>query len=162
MYLYGIVLKRLDLNDLARDALLASIQLEPCHWGAWLELSGHITDRHEVDNLPLPEHWIRHFFLAHAYLELHLNNDALIIYFGLENGGLKEAIYIKAQVLQTTCILKPSLVIAVLLASVGALQLLDDGHGLVGRVLGQRADLWAPRVPLASWVRPALLLGRVA
>ena len=42
-YLYGIILKKLCLNKLARQMLLEAITREPSHWGAWLELSGKIS-----------------------------------------------------------------------------------------------------------------------
>jgi anaphase-promoting complex subunit 8 len=95
--LYGIVLKRLSLNSEARDVLLEAIRAEPCHWGAWLELSGHINDRNEMAGLDLPDHWMKHFFLAHTYLELQLNDQALETYFGLQAGGLHDSTYILAQ-----------------------------------------------------------------
>lgn len=83
---------------MARDVISEAVRLEPCHWGAWLELSGHITDRNEIEHLDLPEHWMKHFFLAHTYLELQLNEDALGIYFGLQARGLQDSTYILAQV----------------------------------------------------------------
>ena len=54
LYLYGIVLKRLNLNDDARDVLVEATRAEPCHWGAWLELSGHISERGELTTLQGP------------------------------------------------------------------------------------------------------------
>ena len=103
LYLYGIVLKRLNLNDDARDVLVEATRAEPCHWGAWLELSGHISERGELAALRLPDHWMKHFFLAHTYLELQLNEAALETYFGLQMGGgpgqgLHDSTYILAQV----------------------------------------------------------------
>ncbi|CAB4059246.1 APC8 [Lepeophtheirus salmonis] len=98
LYIYGIVLKRLSLNDMARNALIESIKAEPGHWGSWHELSCLITDRNTPQELDLPDHWIKHFFLAHTYLELQLNEQALSIYFRLQSGGLQESTYILAQV----------------------------------------------------------------
>ena len=51
----------------------------------------------------LPDHWMKHFFLAHTYLELQLNEAALETYFGLQMGGgpgqgLHDSTYILAQV----------------------------------------------------------------
>lgn len=48
MYLFGVVLKRLDLLDDARAVLVEAVALEPLHWGAWLELSMLVTDRAKV------------------------------------------------------------------------------------------------------------------
>ena len=77
------MLKRLNLNDDARDVLVEATRAEPCHWGAWLELSGHISERSELTTLQLPDHWMKHFFLAHTYLELQgryllLSRDILL------------------------------------------------------------------------------------
>eukprot|EP00096_Caligus_rogercresseyi_P011405 TRINITY_DN4475_c0_g2_i1.p1 TRINITY_DN4475_c0_g2~~TRINITY_DN4475_c0_g2_i1.p1 ORF type:complete len:637 (+),score=174.58 TRINITY_DN4475_c0_g2_i1:32-1942(+) len=96
LYIYGIVLKRLGLNELARGVLIESIKAEPGHWGSWLELSCLISDRNTPEDLP--DHWIKHFFLAHTYLELQLNEQALNVYFRLQRGGLQESTYILAQV----------------------------------------------------------------
>ena len=46
---------------------------------------------------------MKHFFLAHTYLELQLNEAALETYFGLQMGGgpgqgLHDSTYILAQV----------------------------------------------------------------
>ena len=99
LYLYGIVLKKLGLKDQAKKLLLEAINIEPCHWGAWLELTAFVGDRAELLGLDLPDHWIKHFFIAHTNLELQLNNEALEIYGGLQrNDGLNESTYILAQI----------------------------------------------------------------
>ena len=54
--------------------------------------------RDTLDSLDLPDHWIKYMFVAHAYVELHLNQQALEIYFGLQSGGLSESTYLLAQV----------------------------------------------------------------
>lgn len=97
-YLYGIVLKRMSLMDQAKEVLLESVKLEPCLWGAWLELAHHISDRESLESLDLPDHWIKYMFTAHAYVELHLNQQALEIYFGLQAGGLSQSTYLLAQI----------------------------------------------------------------
>ena len=98
MYLYGIVLKRMSLMDQAKDALLEAVKLEPFLWGAWLELAHHINDRESLESLNLPNHWVKYMFVAHSYVELHLNQQALEIYFGLQAGGLPNSTYLLAQV----------------------------------------------------------------
>lgn len=80
LYLYGVVLKKLNLNVQARKVLLEAIEKEPCHWGTWLELSGLVNDRNEIQRLELPDHWIKHLFLAHTYLELQLNDQVHMQY----------------------------------------------------------------------------------
>ena len=48
--------------------------------------------------MKLPDHWMRKFFLAHTYLELQLNDEALQIYTELQEAGLDGSTYIMAQV----------------------------------------------------------------
>ncbi len=91
----------MGLQSEARAALVEAARAEPCHWGAWLELSSLVTDAKKLDDvaLALPHHhWMRHFFLAHTYLELQLNQRALDVYFALQNGGMAESTYLLAQV----------------------------------------------------------------
>jgi len=98
LYVYGVVLRKLALHDLALPVLCQSIQGEPGHWGAWLELSCLITTREKLFALQLPDHWIRHLFTAHTYLELQQNEEALQIYFGLSGAGLQDSTYVMAQI----------------------------------------------------------------
>lgn len=96
-YLYGLVLKKLGLNEAAKEAFEDSVQKSPCLWGAWQELAYFISDRSALVSLRLPDHWMKHFFLAHCYLELLLNDSAMEIYFSLQRNGLSESTYITAQ-----------------------------------------------------------------
>jgi len=98
LYVYGVVLRKLALIDLAVPVLCRSIQKEPMHWGAWQELSTMVTSREKLMSLDLPDHWIRNLFTAHTYLELQQNEEALQIYFGLMNAGLQDSTYIMAQI----------------------------------------------------------------
>jgi len=98
LYVYGVVLRKLSLPDLAVPVLCNSIRLEPGHWGSWLELSCLVTSRDRLAALQLPDHWCRHVFLAHTYLELQQNEQAVEIYFGLSRAGLSNSTYIMAQV----------------------------------------------------------------
>ncbi|KAL7634868.1 UNVERIFIED_CONTAM: hypothetical protein RMT77_015245 [Armadillidium vulgare] len=98
LWLYGAVLKHLDLRKQAAEILCEAIALCPSHWGAWLELASLITDKEMMDNLKLPEdHWMHKLFVAHVYLELHINDEAAKIYSDFVNAGLKNSVYIKAQ-----------------------------------------------------------------
>lgn len=97
LYVYGVVLRKLNLSDLAIPILCESIKLEPIHWGAWQELSSLVTSREKLLSLNLPDHWIRYLFTAHTYLELQQNEEALQIYDGLSNAGLQDSTYIMAQ-----------------------------------------------------------------
>lgn len=48
LWLYGVVLKRLDLKKQAVEVLCEALRCTPCHWGAWLELASLITDKSMV------------------------------------------------------------------------------------------------------------------
>lgn len=50
LWLYGVVLKRLDLTRQAVEVLCQALHLQPLHWGAWLELAALITDREMVSS----------------------------------------------------------------------------------------------------------------
>ena len=39
LFVYGVVLRRLHLPELAIPALCEAMRLKPANWGAWLELS---------------------------------------------------------------------------------------------------------------------------
>ncbi|XP_050301809.1 cell division cycle protein 23 homolog [Anthonomus grandis grandis] len=101
LYLYGVVLKKLDLKSLAVDALIKAVQDEPMLWSAWFEL-GKLTCIKKTDTTAisnkLPDHWMKYFFWAHAYLE-QLNNDgALRIYERFCDLGLQNSTYIMSQI----------------------------------------------------------------
>ena len=114
LYVYGIVLRKLSLPDLATPVLCEAVAGEPGHWGAWLELSCLVTSRDKLASLQLPDHWCKQVispsdflqmqiefqvFLAHTYLELQQNEQAVEIYIGLSGAGLSNSTYIMAQVL---------------------------------------------------------------
>ncbi|XP_077530500.1 cell division cycle protein 23 homolog isoform X1 [Haemaphysalis longicornis] len=98
LYIYGVVLKRLQLRQLAIDVLVEAVCAEPLHWGAWVELSPLIKDRDHLLLLDLPDHWIKHFFLGHVFLELQLSEEALRVYKQLQQGPFQDSPYIMAQV----------------------------------------------------------------
>ena len=98
-YLYGVVLKKLDLTEEATAALLKAVEETPLHWGAWLELSAIVNDRDALKALQLPDHWMKFFFLAYSYLELQLNEQALALYQELSKVGFAESTHVVAQVM---------------------------------------------------------------
>ena len=49
-------------------------------------------------SLSLPNHWIKHLFLAHMYSELQHTDDALKIYQSFVNNGFANCTYIQAQI----------------------------------------------------------------
>merc|ERR1719427_1156446 len=98
LYVYGVVLRKLSLSELATPVLCEAVAGEPGHWGAWLELSCLVTSRDKLASLQLPDHWCKQVFLAHTYLELQQNEQAVEIYIGLSGAGLVNSTYIMAQV----------------------------------------------------------------
>lgn len=97
LYLYGVVLKRLDLADMAIGAFLESIQAVPTLWSSWIEMAPLITDRDQISTLNLPNHWMKHIFLAHLMVELHLNDEGLKMFEDLQAVGFKRCVYITSQ-----------------------------------------------------------------
>ncbi|KAL4231898.1 Anaphase-promoting complex subunit 23 [Mactra antiquata] len=98
LYLYGVVLKKLDLLKDSLDVLLEAIEKEPLHWGTWQELVPLITDREMLLSLRLPSCWIKQFFIALVYLELQLNEESLKIYQDMEENGFHKSTYIVARI----------------------------------------------------------------
>ncbi|XP_014216775.1 cell division cycle protein 23 homolog isoform X2 [Copidosoma floridanum] len=97
LYLYGIILKKLQLPKEATRILLESVHKQPMHWGTWLELSSLITDNEMLETLVLPNHWIKQFFMAHTYLKLQLLNECLEIYYTLQTFGFERNGYLLSQ-----------------------------------------------------------------
>ncbi|XP_033757440.1 cell division cycle protein 23 homolog [Pecten maximus] len=98
LYLYGVVLKKLELIKESMEIFVEAIAQEPLHWGAWQELAGLITDKETLLSLYLPNHWIKNVFLAHIYLQLQLNEEAMKIYQSLAENGFAKSSYIVSQI----------------------------------------------------------------
>ncbi|XP_044008744.1 cell division cycle protein 23 homolog [Aphidius gifuensis] len=97
LYLFGVTLKKLTLTREAIDVLVESTHKYPMHWGTWLELAGLINDREKLESLILPNHWMKHFFMAHMYLELQLLDEGLALYCELQSMGFEKNGYVLAQ-----------------------------------------------------------------
>lgn len=97
LYLYGVILKKLELTKEAINVLVESTHKQPMHWGTWLELAGLITDKEKLDSLILPNHWMKYFFIAHMYLELQLIDEGLELYYDLQRMGFQKNVYVLAQ-----------------------------------------------------------------
>lgn len=97
LYLFGVTLKKLHLTKEASDVLVESCYRQPMHWGSWLELAALITDREKLEALTLPNHWMKHFFMAHMYLELQLLDEGLALYRELQAMGFENNGYVLAQ-----------------------------------------------------------------
>ncbi|XP_075992623.1 cell division cycle protein 23 [Anticarsia gemmatalis] len=97
LYLEGVVLKKLDLRTEAVAALLLSVSAAPTLWSAWLELGCLANEYEALDSLKLPNHWMIHFFAAHAFVELKISEQALDCYLDLVAAGFEKSTYVTAQ-----------------------------------------------------------------
>ncbi|CAG2106401.1 unnamed protein product [Medioppia subpectinata] len=84
LYVYAIVLLKLELNWEAMDVLSRSVRLDPLNWCSWHQLSLIIDEKSQLNSLQLPDHWFKRLFLGDVYLELQLNEDALNLYTTLQ------------------------------------------------------------------------------
>jgi len=104
LYLYGIVLRGLDLQVEARKVLLQSVRAFPCNWSAWLDIiaiSSDLDDAAEAHaELELPDHWMTYFFWAAFNMELQRNEEARQLYENLRQ-HFPESSYILSQI--ATC-----------------------------------------------------------
>lgn len=97
-YLYGIVLKKLDLTDMAIKVFLEAVHKVPMLWGAWLELAPLISDLEKLRSLFLPKHWIKHFFIGHTLIEIYLNEAGISLLEELQQAGFEKCLYITSQI----------------------------------------------------------------
>ncbi|CAH0556433.1 unnamed protein product [Brassicogethes aeneus] len=100
-YLYGVILKKLDLQSLAIEAYIKAVNTEPMLWCAWFELGKLIPlspEKNNLNSIKLPNHWIKQFFLGHAYLEQLNNDESLQIYSNLMAQQLENSTYLMAQI----------------------------------------------------------------
>lgn len=97
LYLYGVVLKKLDLTEMAITIFLESIHAAPTLWSSWIELAPLIIDRAKLSSLNLPNHWMRHIFMGHSLIELFLNDEGLKIFLDLQTAGFLNCGYITSQ-----------------------------------------------------------------
>lgn len=97
LYLYGVILRKLDLTSLAIEAFIKAINDTPIIWAAWQELGQIMPDKNKLNASHLPDHWIKQFFLAHTYLEQLNNDEALQMYSSLCDQGFSKSTYLMAQ-----------------------------------------------------------------
>ncbi|CAE7692545.1 CDC23 [Symbiodinium pilosum] len=105
LYVYGIVLKGLELKEDARRVLLESVHAFPCNWSAWLDIISISADLDDIDNegcegVRLPAHWMSSFFEAALHMELQRNESARDLYVMLR-ASFPESPYIASQI--ATC-----------------------------------------------------------
>lgn len=87
LYLYGVILKKLELNKLALTVLIEAVNMSPILWSAWLELSSLVKDVEHLRSLNLPSHWIRQFFIGHTMIDLLSNDAGLAIFEEIQKAG---------------------------------------------------------------------------
>lgn len=97
LYLYGIVLRKLELIPLAVDVFTKAVNKEPILWAAWQELGQTVPDKEKLSLIQLPEHWMKQFFLAHTALEQLNNDEAMLMYCNLREQGFSKSSYLLAQ-----------------------------------------------------------------
>lgn len=98
LYLYGVVLKKLDLKELAVSVFIESINATPTLWCSYLELVPLLSDKDEIYSANIPNHWMKAIFLAHAHVELLLSDKAIKLYNELQRSGFKNSTYMVAQI----------------------------------------------------------------
>lgn len=96
LYLYGVVLKKLDLIQSAINVFIESVHAVPLLWCSWIELIPLITDKDKLITLNLPNHWIKHIFMGHAYVELYLNDEGIKQYEELQSVGFQKCLFLTA------------------------------------------------------------------
>lgn len=98
LYLYGVVLKKLDLKDLAVSVFIESINAVPTLWCSYLELIPLLSDKDEIYSANIPNHWMKAIFLAHAHVELLLSDKGIKLYNELQRSGFRNSTYMVAQI----------------------------------------------------------------
>lgn len=97
LYLYGVILRKLDLVPLAIEVFVQAVNAVPLMWGSWQELGQLIPNKKKLDLTQLPDHWMKYFFLGHTYLEQLDNDEALDLYMNLREQGFEKSSYLLAQ-----------------------------------------------------------------
>ncbi|XP_033907655.2 cell division cycle protein 23 homolog [Acipenser ruthenus] len=98
LYLYGVVLRKLDLLKEAIDVFVEATHCLPLHWGAWLELCNLVENKEMLKSMSFPDTWMKDFFLAHIYTEMQMIEEALQKYQSLINVGFSKSTYIISQI----------------------------------------------------------------
>lgn len=98
LYLYGVVLKKLDLKEMAVNIFVESINAVPTLWCSYLELIPLLSDKDEIYSVNIPNQWMKAIFLAHAHVELLLSDKGIELYNELQQSGFKNSTYIVAQI----------------------------------------------------------------
>lgn len=98
LFIYGIILKKLDLTQLAITVLVECVHLIPFLWSAWIELSPLISDSDQLRSLSLPKHWIKTFFIAHTFIEISVNEAGISLFEDIQRAGFQKCVYVTSQI----------------------------------------------------------------
>lgn len=98
LYLYGVILKKLELNKLAITILQESVNSVPTLWSAWLELATLVKDMDHLRQLNLPSHWVRNFFYGHTMIEVLVNDTGIGIFEDIQQSGFGDCIFTTSQI----------------------------------------------------------------
>lgn len=98
LYLYGVILKKLDLKELAVSVFIESINAVPTLWCSYLELIPLVSDKDEIYSINIPNHWMKTIYLAHSHVELLLCDKGIKLFTEIQQSGFKDSTYIVAQI----------------------------------------------------------------
>ena len=97
LYVYAIVLLKVDLEEDAISILLRSIKADTSNWASWNQLALVVEDRDSSESLELPSHIFKRFYHGILSLELQQNEEALEVYEPLLR-IFEKSNYIKTQI----------------------------------------------------------------
>lgn len=104
LYVYGIVLRGMEMKVEARQILVQSVTAFPWNWSAWLDILAICSDLNDVATvraeLNVPDHWMSSFFWAAFNMEMQLNGTAKELYAKLKI-SFPDSSYILSQI--ATC-----------------------------------------------------------
>lgn len=98
LYVYAIVLLKLDLTSMAITALVQAVKIHPLIWPAWQQLAVVIEDKPHLDSLDLPNHWFKIFFLGIVYMEILMNEEAHDLYTNRLGRYFSNCNYVRSQI----------------------------------------------------------------
>ena len=85
LYVYGLVLYKFKLYQLATDVLVKAINLTPNNWSAWYMLSLLIDSREQLHSLDLPAHLFKVFFYHMMRLDLDMSSSEPWVLLGCKD-----------------------------------------------------------------------------
>lgn len=97
LYLYGLVLKKLDVEELAEEVLIESINAVPTLWCSYAELAPLLNETSKIYSIKLPDHWMRGVFFAFAHVELLDSDTAITLLTQLQKTFVKST-FLVAQI----------------------------------------------------------------